>query len=61
MIADWLKRETHVFLDLVFLNNDMSENVVKLDDEHRNGFACREIGCEAIFPLHSARIRYDSL
>ena len=56
LIADWLKKETHTFLDMVFVTTDMPE-IVKLDDEHRSGFACREIGCKAIFSLHSARKR----
>ena len=34
---------------MVFVTTDMPEKVVKLDDEHRSGFACHEIGCKAIF------------
>ena len=57
MMADWLKKEAHAFLGAVFVNSDMPDKVVSLDDEHRSGFACRWIGCNMTFPLHSARKR----
>ena len=57
MMADWLKKEAHAFLGAVFVNSDMPDKVVSLDDEHTSGFACRWIGCNMTFPLHSARKR----
>ncbi len=61
MMADWFKKEAHAFLGAVFVNSDMPDKVVSLDDEHRSGFACHGIGCNMTFPLHSARKRLDEI
>ncbi|KAJ7331118.1 Serine palmitoyltransferase 2 [Desmophyllum pertusum] len=59
MKREWLYKETQVFLNEVFLQTTVPENVIMLDDAHKQGFSCRTPDCEMQFPLHSTRVRHE--
>ena len=58
---DWLHDETTVFLTQIFGNTGTSQNVIDLEEAHRQGFHCRHGQCNMKFPLHSTRVRYKKV
>ena len=56
--GEWIYKETQAFLYEVFLRTSVPEDVIMLDDAHKQGFSCRKTNCDMQFPLHSTRVRY---
>lgn len=54
---EWLHQETKAYLDEVFLRLSRPHDVIMLEEAHKQGFTCRETGCDLQFPLQSARVR----
>ena len=54
---DLLYKESKAFLDEIFFWTNLPQDIIMLHEDHKQGFTCRETGCELQFPLHSARVR----
>ena len=54
---EWLHQETKAYLNDVFVRSSLPHDVIMLEEAHKQGFTCRELGCDLQFPLQSARVR----
>jgi hypothetical protein len=58
MKKDWLHNQSTSFLQEIFGNTEISQNIIELEKAHQEGFHCGNPQCNIKFPLHSTRVRY---
>ncbi|CAB3979299.1 PREDICTED: uncharacterized protein LOC107327384 [Paramuricea clavata] len=59
MKRDWLHNQSTSFLQEIFGNTEISQNIIELEKAHQEGFHCRYPQCNMKFPLHSTRVRHE--